>query len=61
MGLVWASGGLVIVLILLIMNLGILHIYLFKIGMTTYEYIMLDKPTTAVNSYPVINSQEMTQ
>lgn len=63
MGVVWASGIIVIVVTLLVLNLTVLHIFLWVIGMTTYEYITQDKPPKSVPSLPeyVPKEQELTQ
>lgn len=57
MGVVWASGIIVSVFSILILNLILLHVYLQCLGMTTYNFIMMDK------NVPVIKGkqQEMTQ
>lgn len=43
MGIVWASGIIILVFLALIFNLILLHIYLQYLGITTYQFIMMDK------------------
>lgn len=59
MGFVWACGIIVSVFCVLILNLILLHVYLQCLGMTTYNFIMMDKnvPVGKVKG----KQQEMTQ
>lgn len=43
MGFVWATAIIVIVFDILILNLVLLHVYLAYLGITTYQFIMLNK------------------
>lgn len=40
MGFVWASGILILIFMILLLNLIGLHIYLNYLGLTTYSFIM---------------------
>ncbi len=39
MGVTWASGIIIIIFIILILNLILLHVYLNYLGMTTYDFL----------------------
>jgi len=39
----WVSGGINSIFVLLLVNLILLHIYLFHKGISTYEFIMVQR------------------
>ncbi len=39
----WVSGGINSIFVLLLVNLILLHIYLFHKGISTYEFIMAQR------------------
>lgn len=43
MGVVWASSIIVLIFLILILNLIFLHIYLNYLGVTTYQFIMMNR------------------
>lgn len=43
MGVVWATGLIVLLFAILILNLILLHVYLNYLGLTTYQFIMKQK------------------
>lgn len=61
MGVIWASGLIVAIFALLILNLVILHIYLQCLGISTYNFIMMDKIPTSKPKSQEITEQELEQ
>lgn len=60
MGVVWATGIIVLVFTVLILNLILLHAYLNYLGLTTYEFIMMNKKKRQEEEVRA-KEQEMTQ
>jgi succinate dehydrogenase hydrophobic anchor subunit len=51
MGVTWASGIIIIIFIILILNLILLHVYLNYLGMTTYDFLTQDKKKVRTQSF----------
>jgi len=57
MGAVWASGIIIVIFIILIVNLILLHIYLGYLGLTTYDFLTQDKKKNTNSIESTLNQQ----